>query len=217
MATRQYNSLKISQKLLTQIFSHLTIQDMGCKTPCWIYTKQNGDVCPFRYATISVHGHSYRLHRVAYVLFVDIAPDTLECDHLCNIRGCFNPSHIEMASHRVNTLRSTNPLAQNALKTHCPQGHEYTFENTVRHQKGYRSCKTCSRIRSNARNRAKGLPVRRDNSTQCKYGHPYTPDNLITNGKGSNVCRICRRATQQRYNLNKRASNRASTLNQTQQ
>ena len=32
-------------------------------------------------------------------------------------------------------------------KTHCPQGHEYTSENTY-HNKNRRHCKECSRIRT---------------------------------------------------------------------
>jgi hypothetical protein len=41
-------------------------------------------------------------------------------------------------------------------KTHCPQGHEYTSENTALHAKRgykYRRCMQCDRDRANARNR----------------------------------------------------------------
>lgn len=36
------------------------------------------------------------------------------------------------------------PLLRNGLKTHCPQGHEYTPENT-KVAKGRRYCRTCLR------------------------------------------------------------------------
>ena len=34
----------------------------------------------------------------------------------------------------------------NGVKTHCPQGHEYTEENTRVSKRGQRSCRTCHRI-----------------------------------------------------------------------
>lgn len=33
-----------------------------------------------------------------------------------------------------------------AKRTHCPQGHEYTPENTYRKDDGLRRCKECRRI-----------------------------------------------------------------------
>jgi hypothetical protein len=48
-----------------------------------------------------------------------------------------------------------------AARTHCPQGHAYTAENTYRCLDGGRRCRACARDRANARNRAKGVPMRR--------------------------------------------------------
>jgi group I intron endonuclease len=41
--------------------------------------------------------------------------------------------------------------ARAALITHCPQGHEYTEENTRTNKKGKRQCKECARIWANKR------------------------------------------------------------------
>lgn len=38
----------------------------------------------------------------------------------------------------------------NAEKTHCPHGHEYTEDNTIRERMGGRRCKTCHRNRNRA-------------------------------------------------------------------
>jgi hypothetical protein len=72
----------------------------------------------------------------------------MDLDHLCRNRCCVNPAHLEPVTRKVNLGRS--PLvgrgagtAQTA-KTHCPQGHEYTPENT-RIARGKRYCKTCHR------------------------------------------------------------------------
>lgn len=211
MATRNYNSLKISQKLLIQIFSHVVLVDMGYSTPCWLYAQQDGRITPHRYVSIGIQGKVYKWHRALYVLFVDAVPLDLECDHLCNIPACGNPSHIEITTHRRNTLRSSNPLALNAKKTHCPQGHEYSTDNLVDSAPNVRACKTCARIRGNARSRRQGRQPRRDNSTECKYGHLYTPENLIITPKGSNACRMCANEAKKQYKLRKRCGNISPT------
>ena len=38
----------------------------------------------------------------------------------------------------------------NRDKTHCPRGHEYTPENTIREKTGRRRCRTCNRAKNRA-------------------------------------------------------------------
>lgn len=40
------------------------------------------------------------------------------------------------------------------IKSHCPQGHEYTPENTGRDNRGARFCRECTRIRARAYKKA---------------------------------------------------------------
>lgn len=65
-------------------------------------------------------------------------PEGLEIDHLCFNKLCYEPTHLEAVTHQENLQRS------GARVTHCPQGHEYTEENTYR-QGNMRSCKICRR------------------------------------------------------------------------
>lgn len=76
-------------------------------------------------------------------------------DHLCRNRGCVNPLHLQAVPMRENTLRGFGPSAENARKTHCKRGHEFTPENTYLHD-GRRICKQCNRDR----NREFGKAVR---------------------------------------------------------
>lgn len=58
----------------------------------------------------------------------------------CPHRRCVNPEHLEIQSRSENTLAQRHA---NRGKTHCPNGHEYTDENTVRWKDGKRRCRTC--------------------------------------------------------------------------
>lgn len=86
-------------------------------------------------------------HRWGYEHFVGPIPEGMECDHQCNNRGCVNWHHIVPATHRDNSLRSTSPMALNAKKTHCPQGHPYDEENTYLYRGNARFCRTCVNAR----------------------------------------------------------------------
>lgn len=102
------------------------------------------------YGTFTFGGITYRAHRVAYTLARGPIPDGMTIDHLCRNRGCVNPDHLEPVTSRENTLRGVGPSAENARKTHCVHGHEFTIENTYVYGR-FRFCRTCNRIRSRER------------------------------------------------------------------
>ena len=106
--------------------------------------------------TWKVNGRLERgAHRVAYVAHVGPIPEGKVIDHLCRVRHCVNPDHLEVVTQRENIMRSPIAIgAANAAKTHCPQGHEYTPENTyVQVGRGYtgRLCRTCQLSRNKRR------------------------------------------------------------------
>lgn len=112
---------------------------------CWVWTgSHNGDgYGQFRVdsqRTCGAHVFSHELHKGP-------VPDALEVDHLCRVRDCVNPEHLEAVPPRVNILRSENPAAINARKTHCIRDHEFTPENTrINPTTGKRSCDACIRL-----------------------------------------------------------------------
>jgi hypothetical protein len=109
---------------------------------CWRWT---GSIRPNGYG--SFQGAS--AHRVAYELFVGAIGPDLCVDHLCRVRDCVNPLHLEAVTRAENTLRGTSPAAENARKTTCKRGHPLSGENLYL-SNGARSCLACRRETSRA-------------------------------------------------------------------
>lgn len=121
---------------------------------CWLWT---GKLNPDGYGRVLLPkelGYTLvRTHRYTYETFVGPIPPGLVIDHLCRVRHCCNPDHLEAVTQRVNVLRGESPMAKFARATHCVHGHEFTPENTGR-QSGDRGrlCRTCKRLAARAKN-----------------------------------------------------------------
>lgn len=115
--------------------------EVDAESGCWLWT---GPRSRLGYPTLKV-GDEHGAHRLAYRLWKGSIPDGLTIDHLCRVRHCVNPEHLEPVTQRVNSIRGTSPFAVNAQKTHCKHGHEFTPENTMRSPSlnGRRRCRAC--------------------------------------------------------------------------
>lgn len=121
--------------------------EVDCVSACWLWT---GSITSDGYGQF---GRPSRLaHRMSYEFFVGPIPDGCILDHVrdrgCIHRHCINPDHLESVTIAENVLRGDSRPAQNARKTHCPQGHPYDDENTwISPSTGWRGCRTCNRER----------------------------------------------------------------------
>jgi hypothetical protein len=75
------------------------INDNGC----WIWS---GAVHKSGYGQIKWDGKSTVAHRVIYSLLKGYIPQGLVLDHLCNVKLCVNPEHLEPVTYAINTQRA---------------------------------------------------------------------------------------------------------------
>lgn len=114
-------------------------------TGCWLWTAKTGKGGYGYIGEGRTGGRTLLAHRVSYELHIGPIPQGLSLDHLCRTRHCVNPEHLEAVTIRENTLRGDTLPAQNAAKTHCAKGHEFTPENTYTTKRGNRACRECQR------------------------------------------------------------------------
>jgi hypothetical protein len=74
--------------------------DLG---PCWLW---QGPRLPNGYGVASHKNRNRYTHRVSYELVVGPIPDGLQIDHLCMVRACCNPDHLEPVTAAENTRRA---------------------------------------------------------------------------------------------------------------
>lgn len=134
---------------------------------CWIWT-----ACVDRrsgYGRVTIGGKSHYTHRIAYQAFVGPIPEGLDLDHLCRVRACCNPSHLEPVTPQVNMLRGMSVGAVAQRRDVCNHGvHDYATYG-VTYKDGRRHCRECDRLRTylwhrvgaeeRARRKAAGIPI----------------------------------------------------------
>lgn len=135
-----------------------TLQDFYPKihktSNCWLWI---GNINYAGYGEFNYQNKTWRAHRMAYELFKGKIPNGKQLDHLCRVRHCVNPDHLEPVTTYENIMRGMAPSAQAARRGNCEKGHPYTIENTRYYRyktrgRGCRICRQCHRDNQNRRN-----------------------------------------------------------------
>ncbi len=91
-------------------------------------------------------------HRLMWILMNGEVDDRLKVCHTCDNTACVRPDHLFLGTQSDN-MQDCVEKGRHAMrsKTHCPNGHEYTEENTylMLGRDGYRQrrCRECHRSR----------------------------------------------------------------------
>lgn len=98
-------------------------ENRGYKTPCWIWqpkARNNG------YAPTYHEGKNQPAHRVYYEQRYGPIPKGLVLDHLCRVRDCVNPAHLEPVTQAENSRRGNqaklHPLQVKEIRKLHAQG-----------------------------------------------------------------------------------------------
>ena len=112
---------------------------------CWRWVASRNGV---GYGNMNMGGGKWILaHRFAYEFCVGPIPQGLQIDHLCRVRHCVKPEHLEPVTCRENLRRGVG----HGNEIHCPHGHPYDDANTYYRKQGGRDCRTCNRLRARRR------------------------------------------------------------------
>jgi hypothetical protein len=135
---------------------------------CWLWTGALDSDGYGNFRVGSVKDGTRRVvssYKWAYENYVGMVPEGLELDHLCRVRKCCNPEHLEPVTRSVNQLRGLN--GQPALE--CKNGHVFTDETTYRKTDGKRQCLICRKEKINKwyqKNKARVLARKKERTAQ---------------------------------------------------
>ena len=132
--------------IAVRFFRHVAATGNACE--CWLWS---GDTARSGYGRFRVARKLLAAHRVSYEILVGDIPPGLQLDHLCEVRGCVNPWHLEPVTQAENIRRAqcgkVTPL--DARTPTCRKGHVYDEANTYYIQKSEaavtRRCRACQR------------------------------------------------------------------------
>lgn len=136
--------IPMDNKDLARFMSHVLVDPSGC----WLWTGwTNG-----KYGGFSFGKHKVYAHRVSYEHYVGPIPEGLTIDHLCKVKLCVNPHHLEVVTYRENLSRSDAWQAISQYhrpdQTKCGAGlHDWIPENWKRNGTNVK-CRLCNNLRS---------------------------------------------------------------------
>lgn len=130
-------------------------------TGCWLWA---GELNRNGYGIFSPgKGVRVAAHRLSYELERGMISNDLQMDHLCRVRCCVNPDHLEPVTPIENLLRSRAVNGRLPVRlpdaTHCMHGHDLSLAGIYTRPSGYPECRACKRAarrldrRSNRRRR----------------------------------------------------------------
>jgi hypothetical protein len=122
MGDEMANKGRIPAELIPRIMSHISPEP---NSGCWLWT---GAINRQGYAqTTRGRGRSLRAHRLMFEETHGKIPPGMVLDHICRVRCCVNPDHLEPVTQAENVRRGN---AARGHRKRCAKGHAMTADNT---------------------------------------------------------------------------------------
>jgi hypothetical protein len=183
-------SKKITASIQERIRNTIAIDDSGC----WIWKASVGRS---GYGRLRMGGKTREVHRLAYEAYRGPIPEGLEIDHLCRVRRCVNPDHLDLVTHAENVRRGLVGSRERS-RTHCPYGHPYDESNTYV-KGGGRHCRACKARRAAEVNRRKvEANAAKGPRVACRRGHLYDVEAPEVSGL-KRYCKVCQKMKMQEW------------------
>lgn len=100
-----------------------------------------------KYGQLVYKGRRWLAHRLMVKELAGRIPKGKIVLHSCDNGLCINPKHLRIGTLKENLREAARKgRLANQQKTHCPEGHKYSAENTIieKHKRrSYRRCRTC--------------------------------------------------------------------------
>ncbi len=110
---------------------------------CWLWI---GATTPQGYGTFWDGRKIRSAHKWVFEYAYGKCAENKVLDHLCGVKPCANPAHLEEVTKNENSRRGFSiATCYNASKSHCSHGHHYDDKNTYIDRRGRRSCRSCKR------------------------------------------------------------------------
>lgn len=115
---------------------------------CWLWVGAGKRKGYGRFSVTRDHKkRDFTAHRLVWASIHGTAPSgELVLDHICEVRACVNPAHLQVITHVANVLKGGGVTGINHRKTHCLRGHALEGEN-LHIDRGMRKCRACILIR----------------------------------------------------------------------
>lgn len=135
------------------------VKDCAVDGDCWLWMGARDRRSGYGRTDSGLSSTSYT-HRAFYEYLVGPVPEGLELDHLCRVRSCGNPNHLEPVTHQINMIRGRD------VRTHCKRGHELVEDNFYVFTSKGKQVRTCKACRDMSQRRSALAAQKRKRATQ---------------------------------------------------
>lgn len=131
---------------------------------CWDY-RSRWKPTPYGYIRVRGLREDKRMRALHVITWESIhgpVPEGLELDHLCRLRWCANPNHLEPVTRRENVRRGLSGVLR-VPETRCKRDHD--LSNAYVTPAGRRQCRECQRARNREYMKTYRKPIQKELAT----------------------------------------------------